>query len=387
MKISRRSFLRTLGGVGVVYAASAIGLKSCDQVPDEALAGWAGPDPSLRDPRERALSWALLAPNPHNLQSWIADLRSPGKILLFVDSTRLLPETDPFGRQVVIGHGTFLETLVMALASEGYAAKVNLFPAGSSEGLKNIGDYPVAEVFLIPDTKMSIDPLFTQVPHRRSVKTPYDMSRPVAAGTENSLSGVVQSAEVRTAYALDGSLARQLKELTRKAIVKEIETPRTLGESIKWLRIGTEEIRANPDGIDLSGPYFWWMKTLGQFSREKAMTPGTMAYQGGLDYATGWAEATRSFGWIVTPGNSRQEQIAAGRAYMRLALKATSLGLSMHPVSQLLQEYPEMAQLQAEFLHAVGAGVRQRVQMLFRLGYADPVSPSPRRPLKAILRS
>ena len=42
----------------------------------------------------------MLAPNPHNLQCWIADLRAPGLIRLHVDRSRLLPQTDPPNRRL-----------------------------------------------------------------------------------------------------------------------------------------------------------------------------------------------------------------------------------------------------------------------------------------------
>ena len=57
------------------------------------------------------------------------------------------------------------------------------------------------------------------------------------------------------------------------------------------------------------------------------------------------------FVWINTQGNGRHEQIEAGRAYMRVALQAAADGLAIQPMSQALQEYPEMAQYY-ETVHA-----------------------------------
>ena len=74
------------------------------------------------DPRRRALAHAILAPNAHNMQPWLVDLSEADVITLYIDRTRLLPETDPFSRQIVISHGTFLELLVLAAAAEGYSA-------------------------------------------------------------------------------------------------------------------------------------------------------------------------------------------------------------------------------------------------------------------------
>jgi hypothetical protein len=60
--------------------------------------------------------------------------------------------------------------------------------------------------------------------------------------------------------------------------------------------------------------------------------------------------------------------------------------LAIHPWSQALQEYQEMADLYAEARQALGAG-DQTVQMLVRIGYADPVAPAARRDLGEFIRA
>ena len=74
---SRRSFIRLVGG-GAVLAAT-VTLSGCSsEVPEAAIRPWRSPD-SETDMRRFMLAHALLAPNPHNLQPWIADLREAGR--------------------------------------------------------------------------------------------------------------------------------------------------------------------------------------------------------------------------------------------------------------------------------------------------------------------
>jgi hypothetical protein len=80
---------------------------------------------------------------------------------------------------------------------------------------------------------------------------------------------------------------------------------------------------------------------------------------------------------------SRGDQLNAGRAYVRMNLKATELGLGVHPWSQSLQEYREMSALYKEVHGLIGNGLT--VQMLYRIGYAENIEPSPRRGLQAHL--
>jgi hypothetical protein len=88
-----------------------------------------GSEPDLR---RWILGYAILAPHSHNLQSWLVDLRTPGEIVLRCDRTRLLPETDPFSRQIMMSHGTFLELLDIAARERGQRAEITLFPKASS---------------------------------------------------------------------------------------------------------------------------------------------------------------------------------------------------------------------------------------------------------------
>jgi hypothetical protein len=71
---------------------------------------------------------------------------------------------------------------------------------------------------------------------------------------------------------------------------------------------------------------------------------------------------------------------------MRLQLAATGLGLSMQPVSQALQEYPEMA-AHYQRVHKMLARPGETLQMLGRLGYGPAIDPSPRWPLETRIRN
>ncbi|MFC3226243.1 Acg family FMN-binding oxidoreductase [Marinibaculum pumilum] len=390
MRRSRRNFIRVAGG-GVVLGAGALALARCDGMPDSAVAAWSPAAPAAAgDVRRQALAYAILAPNPHNIQPWLVDLSEPDTVVLHVDRTRLLPMTDPPNRQIVIGHGTFLELLDIAAREEGHRLEITPFPDGQF-GADSVDDRPVARIRFVPDPSVARDLLFAQALRRRSTKTPYDTDRPLSADHRTALSALLRMPEVAAAgcrlhLADDPETAADLREITGAAVDIEMQTPRTHRESIDLLRIGAAEIAAHRDGIDLHGPMFWWMKRLGLMTREKAMTPGTMAWQGGVDYARGWVAGTGAFGWLTTEANDRMAQLAAGRLYMRLDLTAAALGVAIHPVSQVLQEYPEMAALQEHFRTRLDVAPGQSVQMLYRLGYAAAADPAPRRGVEAIVR-
>jgi hypothetical protein len=106
-----------------------------------------------------------------------------------------------------------------------------------------------------------------------------------------------------------------------------------------------------------------------------------MAFRAGFDAVM--ANATTAMGhvWLVTADNRRATQLAVGADWVRLNLAAAAAGLGLHPLSQALQEFPEMAALYAE-VHARLAPQGGTVQMLGRIGYGPETGPSPRWPLE-----
>lgn len=380
MAVSRKAFLRIVGGGVVVAAVGVLAVPRLDAMPAVAVEGWRGPDPAEGDPRRRALAWALLAPSPHNLQSWTVDLSQPGTILLRVDVRRLLPLTDPFSRQILIGHGCFLELLTLSAAAEGYRAEITLFPDGAWTL-----DRPVARIAFTKEPGIAIDPLFAQAARRRTVKSAFE-PRPLEPAHRAALLAS-QTGALTIDIADRAENVDRLRTLAIAGSELEMKLPRTHKESIDVARIGAAEIATHRDGISLKGPMIWALRQAGQMTPEKAMTEGTLAWNGGRDYALAGYASARAFGWIASTANDRATQIAVGRAFLRLHLKATELGVALQPHSQTLQEYPEMDELREAMRRETGMPADGTLQMFFRLGYARDPGPSPRRALASFLGS
>ncbi|MBB5515491.1 hypothetical protein FHS89_001503 [Rubricella aquisinus] len=371
MPVSRRSFLSVLGG-GVILAAGGGALFATTRTPTKALAPWAEAG-QYADARTFALSHAILAPNPHNLQPWMVSLDGADQVTLYRDPTRALPHTDPYDRQITIGLGCFLEQMRIAATARGIRTETNLVLEGDV----------VARVTFY-DEGIATDPLFAAIPHRRTTKEPFDMAQPVAAADIPRLNPDI--AGIRFDGTADSAKVAELRDIAWQAWLIEYETPHTLQESIDVMRLGKAEIEANPDGIDLGGPFLEGLMVAGMLTRDDLGTPGTQSYQAGYDIYQPLFTATPAFVWITSPGNSRTDQIAAGAAWLRLNLGTTAAGMALHPVSQALQEYPEMT-AQYDRIHGLLARDGETVQMLGRLGYAAPVPQTPRWSLDAKLRS
>ena len=331
------------------------------------------------DPRLQALSYAILAPNPHNRQPWLAELRGEHELVLYCDLDRTLPETDPDGRQI----GCFLELLRLAASEQGQIAGIDTFPEGSAPD--RLTATPIARVTFRQDQGARLDPLFKQVLKRRSNKEPFDLRKPGASPDLRVLNKAARKGS-GVASTNDPARVATLRDLTWRAMETELRTPRANLESVRLMRIGKAEIEANSDGIDLGGPFLETLSLLGGLTREGLADPNSTAFLQGLDLLRGLTGTAMVHIWVVTEDNSRNAQLTAGRTRLRVNLKATELGLSLQPLSQALEKYREV-QPQFEETHkhlTVGNG--RRIQMFGRLGYGLEIAPSPRWPLGTRLR-
>lgn len=376
--MNKRKFLKIVGGGAVVAVAGGATAFLTTRDPLDARQPWtmAG---AYEEPRRRALSYAILAPNPHNRQPWMVDLSVADEITLYVDTERLLPHTDPFNRQITIGLGCFLELLRMAAAEDGYSASATLFPDGSSP--EKLDARPVARITFRRDPSQKPDPLFAHTMNRRSLKEPFDLTRPVSASAIDRLKQAA-AVGIGVGTTIDGAEINRLRNMTARALAIEIETPRTYQESVDLFRIGKAEVNASPDGIAFTGPLFETLGATGVFTRETALDTTTSTYAYGISAVMENAETAMGYIWLTTKTNGRVDQINAGRDWLRVNLAATAQGLATQPLSQILQEYPEMATLY-EDVHRRLAPEGHTIQMLGRLGYAKPVPPAPRWPLDA----
>ncbi|MGE0502972.1 MAG: twin-arginine translocation pathway signal protein [Rhizobiaceae bacterium] len=370
---SRRNFLSLVGG-GVVLAATA-GAWAATRDPSGARRPWEIAGQGM-DARRRALSYAVLAPNPHNRQPWLADLSVSDEIALYCDPDRRLPETDPFDRQITIGLGCFLELLEMAAAQDGLRAAVTLFPDGEPQ--PRLDERPVARIRFSADGPVEGDPLFAHVLDRRSNKEPYDVGRPVDDAGLAAVAGAART--VGTAWTADPERVAALRDQAWQAMHLEISTTRTAKESIDLIRIGKAEIEANPDGIDLSGAFIEMLALTGLLDKQDMLDPSSAAFSQQLPILKAPFNTAMAFLWTTTRGNGRAEQIAAGRDHLRINLAATAAGLAIQPFSQALQEFSEMQPHREAMRAALGVQADETLQMFCRLGYGPEVAAAPRWP-------
>ncbi|MDX2276330.1 MAG: hypothetical protein NW206_12835 [Hyphomonadaceae bacterium] len=362
--------------------AAAPALGSCTQQPSaDPAAPWRDPGVGETDPRRFALAHAILAPNPHNTQPWLAALDDADGVTMFCDLERRLPFTDPNDRQITIGLGAFSELYRLAAAQLGYDVHITPFPEG--EPTPRLDARPIAHLRLGARGAPRNDALFAEITKRRTNRNPYEARAPEPA----HFAQLSAAAGAAMQWTSDAAPVAALRDLTWRAFEREIRTAGAGEETFRWLRFGQEEIARHRDGLSIDGPMIPIMKAVGQLDRAHMVDPDSIANRTNLSDWRRKAETAPAFVWLNTADDKPITRFQTGQAYARLNLAASQLGLSIHPWSQALQEYSEMADLYAEMRAALSVVEGGVAQMLVRIGYADATPPSPRRDLETIIRA
>jgi hypothetical protein len=384
--ISQPSRRRAIGLVGGGLVLASTGLVGCGTAnPDVSVQAWQ-PVPPETELRRFMLSHALLAPNPHNRQPWKADLRREGEITLVCDGERLLPQTDPFGRQILIGCGAFIELAVIAASHKGYRVQVDLWPQGEPAGSVLPGGSTVARLRVQRDSNLVADPLFASITRRRTNKSAYDNQRQVPAAVWQQITAAAPEYQLLTGQVVQADRLQQLRSLMRGCYETEMSTARTWLETAHLIRVGPGEIAQHRDGIALMAPMVRALNAVGIFDRFEVPVRGTSGFERVMQR---WVpqETGTGYLWMATLGNGRSQQINTGRTYVRAHLQATAAGVDMHPQSQALQEFAEVREAYTALPRVLGLDpATHTVQMLARVGYAaTPAGPTPRRALQDLL--
>lgn len=312
---------------------------------------------------EFLLRYAILAPSSHNTQPWYFSV-DEGGIDVYADTDRWLPVADADRRELFISVGCALENLLVAAERFGFDHDVTYTSATTGDGASTADDryVHVARVVLATGGSRSAlrGGLFEVLTERSTNHGPYHGT--VSAAIREDLASAVTDPDLWIRF-VEGETKAALGALVTRADHRQFEDADYRRELGEWIGNGALE----PS---------WLKAKLGQL----VVTH--------LDIGDRQAAAdsvlVESAPVVVVLGSTADTtaaRVRVGQAFERLALLATAEGLSVHPMSQVL-ELPDVRD-ELERQLDVDAGV---VQHLFRLGYAEPEGgPSSRRPLADVV--
>jgi hypothetical protein len=276
---------------------------------------------------------------------------------------------------------------MIALAEHGRGSDIRYFPEGeyASDGLE---DRPVARVRIAAGA-VARDPLFAAITTRTSNKRVFESGHALSPADREALSRAPAEGGVSVQIVDDARARSRLADICTEAMAAEVRAAARNAETARWFRFSDAEIAERRDGFSLAqagvgGVKRWFAETF-VLDRASASDPVGSFAAGAVDQTRAQARSAAAFGALVSDGNSRRAQVVAGRAYARIALTAAARGLAMHPMSQALEEYPDMASTKQRLERELALAPGRTVQMLFRLGFAEATPHTPRRDVRALL--
>lgn len=333
------------------------------------------PNPSeYKAPVLKAIAYGITAPSPHNTQSWYIDTLSSTEMLLYVK--HVLPETDPPSRQIHIGAGCFIECVAVGMSNEGYETKVEYFPDGEYKIAANhLAEKPAAKITLIKKPDFQKDVLYDYIYQRGTNRKPYtgNMITPEEFAQIKSLTGKTHSEMIFIAGKDD---MLPFLDIFSKAMEIETKTLMTNEETRKMFRFSEEERKEKGDGISI--PQMGYEGMIEKIAEKSLNNGDSITWHSDKNFKAtmkGINKGINSSKGIImfrTSTNNMTDWVLSGRDYVRYNIAVAKLGLVTHPYNQVIQEYAEMTELQKEFNQLTKTEGDEKIQMIVRIGRADP---------------
>lgn len=323
-------------------------------------------DGNAQEKLEFMLQFAILAPSSHNTQPWLFRLNG-NEVELIADLTRSLRIVDPFDRELIMSCGAALHHLRVAAKYFGHALKVDYFPDdGDPDLLARI------KLGLSCQTRAHDILLFSAIQKRRTNRLPFS-PEPIPKTVIRALQRAAAEEGAWLHFFESEADRFEVADLIAEADRAQWQDKRFRRELANWV---TPNRSVRRDGIP------GYAQGLGDLvSHAEPLVVRT------FDLGKGRAAKDRDIALhspglaaLGVPDDSRADWLAAGQALSAVLLRAR-----MEDVwASFLNQAVEVLQTQIALRELVGVdGVPQ---ILLRLGFGDEVRPTPRRPLRDVLR-
>ena len=316
------------------------------------------------------LDRAATAPSSHNSQPWRVLVANDTTFRLEVDPARRLRAVDPGDRETLLSLGAFWETLEQAALAQGWQVEAKIISAP-----KNL--VPVAVNFVLHRTGVPADSgeRLARLAARSTHRGAFDTTAIRPEHLQILTRAVPGGAWFPAASPQGKWISRSLVE----ANAQQAKNDARQQELSSWLRFSRQEVRARADGLtpEMMGKgalvQFWWYHFMDSTDVLKPWFRSASETT-----ARNQVEHCAGFLVLTSPDASPASLLLTGREFQRLTLLSPTLGIALHPMSQLMEESPWNEELSARL------GISGTVQFVLRAGYASSLPrASLRRPATA----
>jgi len=311
----------------------------------------------------RIVDLARLAPSVHNTQPWWWQIRGT-TLELWADRERSLPVSDPERRNLVISCGSALHHTVVAAEAVGARVDVAILPDGACPDL-------MARFTLTPQHPSDEALTRASLIGRRHTDRRRFTAWPVPSENLEHLAEAGEKWGASVASISDGPVRVKVEDLLEEARRRQQGDPRIADETESWIDHSTT------DGVP----------TLTLPLLEGARGERPTRFGSGLvpDDAESVLHGTDGLLVVSTPDDQPRSWLRAGASLSELWLQATTNGLSVVPLTQLI-EVPRTREALKQLLSPLAPVP----QVLARVGWQEigrqELPRTPRRPVEDVLR-
>ena len=298
------------------------------------------------------LRYAILAPSSHNSQPW--RFRIEGRAVhVAADESRWLRAADPEKRELFVSLGCAVENLVVAAERFGFDPVVSS-PDGEADRVVTVtmdGGAP---------SRRPAAP-FDELTARHTSHERFD-GEPLAAAARERIVAAVDGDRV-TIHLVEGEAKHAVGELQAEADRLQMAERAYREELGHWIGLGALG-------------HSWLLARVG----EAVVSHLDIGDREAAKNST-LVESAPVLGVLTTDADDPAARVETGRAFERVALRASAAGVAVHPMSQSLERPALRARLAAEL--DLGEATPQH---LLRLGSAvETAEHTPRWPVEMVL--
>ena len=316
----------------------------------------------------RVIELACRAPSVHNSQPWRWRVVDDATIELYADRRRQLHVSDPSGRNLVLSCGAALHHGFVVAQALGLTAAVDLVPSRDDEDL-------LARITLSSGTRADGALESLQALEERCTDRRRFTSWPLP---DSRLAHLVEAASGWGAFAIpitDVTARFHAEELVGRAMAVQAMDPRFAEEQREWIA------HSRVEGMPMAN-------ASPPAHGRPPSRPNRFASVSEAE-ATGDARMVENSDGLVAICSAADDQgswLAAGQALSALCLRATHDGLSIVPLSQVVEVEETRHALHQDVFDGLA-----RPQILARIGWSEatrtPLVRSPRRPVDEVIES
>lgn len=310
------------------------------------------------------LNYAVMAPSNHNSQPWMFRLRD-GELEVYADRTRACHVTDPHSRELFISCGAAIEHLAVSIRRFGHAGQIQILPDPQLPDL-------LATMRLGGDKASTIEDeiLFNAIPKRRTNRKPFRPA-PLPPSLMNALEVEAHFAGSELHFVRSDDERFQLADLIAEADELQWHSKQFRLEIAAWMHPNRDQSRDGMPGYAIG---------LGDLlSHAGPLVART------FDLGNGRAAKDRDLALyspalaiLFTESDTEQDWIQAGRALARVLLRARSEDVCASFLNQPI-ELLGLRRKVAETARKDG-----QPQLILRMGFGEPVKPTPRRLIEQV---